>query len=180
MSDQREPVKILVFSASLRAESLNTRLATLAAASIERHGATADLASMRDFDAPSYDGDLEAAEGMPPGPQAFRERLAASHGFVIASPEYNASIPGVIKNAIDWVSRARPHPFNERHGLLVSASPSMVGGNRSEGGGGHQPEQCPAGPVHSAPGQWGGCWRRGRRARTGTARGPWPRRAPRI
>ncbi len=74
-----------MFSASLRAESLNTRLATLAADAIERHGATADLASMRDFDAPSYDGDLEAAGGMPPGPQAFRERLESSHGFVIAS-----------------------------------------------------------------------------------------------
>ena len=50
---------------------------------------------------------------------------------MIASPEYNASIPGVLKNAIDWVSRFRPQPFHERHGLLLSASPSMVGGNRS-------------------------------------------------
>ena len=130
MSDQREPVKILVFSASLRAESLNTRLARLAANAIERHGATADLGSMRDFDAPSYDGDLEAADGMPRGARTLRERLEAAHGFVIASPEYNASMPGVLKNAIDWVSRARPQPFNERHGLLLSASPSMVGGNR--------------------------------------------------
>jgi chromate reductase len=50
--------------------------------------------------------------------------------FVVASPEYNASFPGVLKNAIDWVSRFRPQPFNERHGLLISASPSMAGGNR--------------------------------------------------
>jgi NAD(P)H-dependent FMN reductase len=50
--------------------------------------------------------------------------------FVIASPEYNASMPGMLKNAIDWVSRYHPQPFNERHGLLLSASPSMVGGNR--------------------------------------------------
>ncbi len=48
----------------------------------------------------------------------------------MASPEYNASLPGVLKNAIDWVSRFDPQPFNERHGLLLSASPSMVGGNR--------------------------------------------------
>jgi chromate reductase, NAD(P)H dehydrogenase (quinone) len=130
MSDRREPVTILVFSASQRGESLNTRLARLAADAIERHGATADLASMREFDGPSYDGDVEASDGMPPGPQAFRERLEAAHGFMIASPEYNASMPGVLKNAIDWVSRARPQPFDERHGLLVSASPSMVGGNR--------------------------------------------------
>ena len=130
MTDQREPLKILVFSASLRAESLNTRLARLAVDAIERHGATADLGSMRDFDAPSYDGDVEASDGMPTGPQALRERLEAAHGFVIASPEYNGSMPGALKNAIDWVSRARPQPVNERHGLLLSASPSMVGGNR--------------------------------------------------
>lgn len=130
MSAQREPVKILVFSASMRAESLNTRLARLAADAIGRLGATADFASMRDFDGPSYDGDVEASGGMPPGPQAFRERTEAAHGFVIASPEYNAAMPGGLKNAIDWVSRARPQPFNERHGLLLSASPSMVGGNR--------------------------------------------------
>lgn len=130
MSDQREPLKILMLSASLRADSLNTRLARLAADALERHGATADLASMHDFDAPSYDGDAEAIDGMPPGPTAFRARLEAAQAFVIASPEYNASMPGVLKNAIDWVSRARPQPFNERHGLLLSASPSMVGGNR--------------------------------------------------
>lgn len=49
---------------------------------------------------------------------------------MIASPEYNASMPGVLKNSIDWVSRFSPQPFSERHGLLMSASPSMVGGNR--------------------------------------------------
>ena len=50
--------------------------------------------------------------------------------FVIASPEYNASMPGVLKNTIDWVSRIKPQPFNGRQGLLLSASPSMAGGNR--------------------------------------------------
>jgi len=49
---------------------------------------------------------------------------------VLASPEYNAAMPGVVKNVIDWVSRLRPQPFNEKQTLLVSASPSMVGGNR--------------------------------------------------
>ena len=50
---------------------------------------------------------------------------------MIASPEYNASMPGVLKNAIDWTSRHRPQPFHARHALLLSASPSMLGGNRS-------------------------------------------------
>jgi NAD(P)H-dependent FMN reductase len=121
---------VLVFAASLRADSLNARLAALAARTLEVGGVTADLASMRDFDAPSFDGDVEGAEGLPPGAERFRERLELANAFVIASPEYNASIPGVLKNAIDWVSRARPQPFNEQHGLLLSASPSMVGGNR--------------------------------------------------
>jgi NAD(P)H-dependent FMN reductase len=126
----REPVRFLVFSASLRAESLNSRVARLAARTIERHGGSVDLASMADFDAPSYDQDVEQSDGFPSSVEQFRRRLEATDAFVIASPEYNASMPGVLKNAIDWVSRCRPQPFNARHGLLLSASPSMVGGNR--------------------------------------------------
>jgi NAD(P)H-dependent FMN reductase len=126
----REPVHFLVFSASLRADSLNSKLARLAARVIEEQGGSADLASMSDFDAPSYDNDVQDSEGFPPGAEEFRRRLEANDAFVMVSPEYNSSMPGVIKNAIDWVSRFRPQPFNERHGLLLSASPSMVGGNR--------------------------------------------------
>ncbi len=133
MSDAgpREPVRFLVFSASLRGDSLNTRLARLAAESIGAGGGEVDLASMRDFDAPSYNDDVERAEGFPAGAHEFRSRLQANDALVIASPEYNASMPGVLKNAIDWASRFRPQPFHERHTLLLSASPSMVGGNRS-------------------------------------------------
>jgi chromate reductase, NAD(P)H dehydrogenase (quinone) len=126
----REPVHVLVFSASMRGDSLNSRLARLAAATVEAHGGDVDLASMVEFDAPSYDGDVQASDGFPAGAEEFRRRLERADAFVVASPEYNASIPGALKNAIDWVSRFRPQPFNERHGLLVSASPSMVGGNR--------------------------------------------------
>jgi chromate reductase len=126
----REPLLFLVFSASLQADSLNTRLAQLAAKSIEAHGAKVDLASMREFEAPSFDADVERDEGLPSGAERFRRRLEDADAFVIASPEYNSSIPGVLKNAIDWVSRYTPQPFNEHHGLLLSASPSMIGGNR--------------------------------------------------
>ncbi len=124
------PVRLLVFSASLRADSFNTRLALLARAVAERHGAVVDFATMREFDGPSYDQDLEARDGIPPGSRELNRRVEATDAFVIASPEYNASIPGHLKNAIDWVSRVRPQPFNARHGLLMSASPSMAGGNR--------------------------------------------------
>ena len=126
----RETVHFLVFSASLRTDSLNSRLAHLAAATIEAEGGNVDLASMVEFDTPSYDGDLESSEGPPAGAEEFRRRLEHADALVVASPEYNASMPGVLKNLIDWVSRFRPQPFNERHGLVMSASPSMAGGNR--------------------------------------------------
>lgn len=123
-------LKVLVFAASLRADSLNGKLAALAARVAEEYGATVDRASMRDFDVPLYDGDAEAAEGIPPGADELRRRLLESDAFILASPEYNGSMPGTIKNLIDWTSRFRPQPFDGRHGLLMSASPSLAGGNR--------------------------------------------------
>jgi NAD(P)H-dependent FMN reductase len=122
--------RVIVFAASLRADSLNKKLATLAARLAEQAGAVVDHASMRDFDVPLYDGDLETAAGIPPGAHALRRRLLESDAFIVSSPEYNGSMPGVLKNLIDWTSRFRPQPFDGRHGLLLSASPSLVGGNR--------------------------------------------------
>lgn len=121
---------MLVFGASLRAASLNRTFAALAARSAEAAGATVDVASMREFDAPSYDGDAEAAGNVPAGALEFRRRLEANDAFIIASPEYNGSMPGLLKNLVDWTSRFRPQPFDGRHGLLLSASPSLAGGNR--------------------------------------------------
>ena len=123
-------LKVLVFAASLRADSLNQKLALLAARAAEQAGASVDIASMRDFDVPLFDGDREKSEGIPAGAQEFRRRLLANDAFVVASPEYNASMPGTIKNLIDWTSRFQPQPFDGRHGLLLSASPSLAGGNR--------------------------------------------------
>ena len=123
-------VRVLLFAASLRADSLNARLIRVARGIIESRGATIVEASMRDFDCPSYDGDLESSDGLPQGAQNFRERLLACDAFLLAAPEYNGSMPGLLKNAIDWTSRFRPQPFNGRQGFLMSASPSMAGGNR--------------------------------------------------
>ncbi len=125
MNKQNEPLRFLVISASLRNDSLNTRLAKLAAQVIEKNGNKADLASMSDFDCPSYNQDIEVQSAIPAGAQEFRKRILANNAFVIASPEYNGSMPGLLKNAIDWVSRFRPQPFNEHHALLMSASPSI-------------------------------------------------------
>jgi chromate reductase, NAD(P)H dehydrogenase (quinone) len=129
-SESRRPISLLVFGASLRRESLNVRLAQLAAVTIEANGGEVDLASMSDFDTPPYDADAQDSEGFPAGAQAMCRRLERADGFVIAAPEYNASMPGMLKNTVDWVSRFSPQPFNELNGLLLSASPSMVGGNR--------------------------------------------------
>jgi NAD(P)H-dependent FMN reductase len=127
---KRGAITLLVFGASLRDGSLNDKLADLAARCLTHRGVTVDRATMRDFECPAYDGDVEARGDFPAPAHAFCKRLQAADGFVIASPEYNASMPGHLKNAIDWVSRFRPQPFNGRQGLLLSASPSMVGGNR--------------------------------------------------
>ena len=123
-------LNVLVVAASLRAESLNARLAALAAGVARASGADVDHASMREFDVPSYDGDVETAEGIPNGAGEFQRRIAACDAFIIASPEYNGSMPGFFKNLIDWTSRFRPQPFDGKQGLLLSASPSMIGGNR--------------------------------------------------
>ncbi|HEX9986283.1 MAG TPA: NAD(P)H-dependent oxidoreductase [Thermoanaerobaculia bacterium] len=123
-------VRVLLFAASLRKDSWNDRLAAVAARILEARGVEVERAAMSDFDCPSYDQDDEQADGIPAGAQRFRDRLLACDAFLIASPEYNGSMPGVLKNAIDWVSRFRPQPFNGRQAFLLSASPSMAGGNR--------------------------------------------------
>ncbi|MFG2976525.1 NADPH-dependent FMN reductase [Streptomyces sp. NPDC048331] len=121
---------VLVLSGSSRSGSVNVRLGSLVAGLVTLAGATAEAVTLGDFPMPPYDGDAEAEEGLPEGALALRERIGAAQALIIASPEYNASVPGVLKNAIDWVSRYRPQPFKDKQTLLVSASPSMVGGNR--------------------------------------------------
>ena len=130
--NSRQPgaLEFLVLSASRRADSLNTKLAGLAAARIAQAGAKVELTTIKEFDVPAYDRDEELAEGMPAGAERFIEKLQGAQALVLVSPEYNASMPGLLKNLIDWVSRRRPQPFDTLQTLLMSASPSMAGGNR--------------------------------------------------
>src|SRR6516165_9146617 len=93
---------IVAISGSLRAKSFNTMLLRAAVAAAPP-GATFDVASIRDV--PLYDGDVEAATGAPPAVAALRAKIAAADGLLLATPEYNGSIPGVLKNAVDWMSR---------------------------------------------------------------------------
>jgi chromate reductase, NAD(P)H dehydrogenase (quinone) len=129
-SDGTRPLNVLVFGASLRRGSLNDRLAGLAQQVVESRGARVDRGTMAEFDCPSYDGDIESEGTIPEPAKELCRRLKAADAVVISSPEYNASMPGVLKNLIDWTSRIRPQPFNDKQCLLLSASPSMVGGNR--------------------------------------------------
>ena len=128
-ADARD-VSFLVLSGSARADSLNTKLARLAAETITANGGRVDFATMNDFDMPHYNGDHEDDSGIPQAADDLRRRMEATDAFILASPEYNGSMAGLVKNAVDWVSRFRPQPFHGRHAMLVSASPSMVGGNR--------------------------------------------------
>ena len=128
--EARRPIKCLVFGASLRDGSLNNRLAALAADVAQQQGAIIDRANMRDFECPPYDGDVEEGQGLPAPARELCRRIKEADAFIVSSPEYNASMPGHLKNAIDWASRSRPQPFNGHQALLMSASPSMVGGNR--------------------------------------------------
>lgn len=124
-------MKILVLAGSMRAASLNKKLAKLAAGALSRAGAEPDLADFREFEMPLYDGDLEVASGVPTGARALAARLQAAGSFCLVTPEYNHSIPGTVKNAIDWLSRIRPSPLANVPALVMSASPGLAGGSRA-------------------------------------------------
>ncbi|GEJ55422.1 NADPH-dependent FMN reductase [Anaeromyxobacter diazotrophicus] len=123
-------MKILAFAASLRRGSLNRKLIALAAEVARTAGAEVDLAEFREFELPIYDGDLDASAGLPPGAQELKRRLDQAAAVLLAAPEYNYSVAGPLKNAIDWVSRARPMPWRGKSIYLLSASPSPMGGIR--------------------------------------------------
>jgi len=96
---------VLVFAGSLRAASLNKKLARMAAELAREAGADATFIDLKDYPLPVYDGDLESASGLPANARKLKDLFIAHDAFVIACPEYNAGITGALKNVIDWVSR---------------------------------------------------------------------------
>jgi NAD(P)H-dependent FMN reductase len=123
-------MRLLAFAASLRQGSLNRKLLQVAVAAARRQGAEVDEHPFADFVFPYYDGDVEAAGGMPEAVARLGRLIAASDGLLIAAPEYNFSMPGTLKNTIDWVSRIRPSPLRGQWAWLLSTSSGMVGGIR--------------------------------------------------
>jgi chromate reductase, NAD(P)H dehydrogenase (quinone) len=120
-------VTIIGISGSLRRQSFNTALLR-AAAELMPAGAQLEIASIEAI--PLYNYDVEATEGIPPAVAQLKDRIAAAHGLLLATPEYNNAMPGVLKNAIDWLSRPSadiPRVFGGRPVALLGASPGPYG-----------------------------------------------------
>jgi len=129
-------VRILAFAGSTRAGSFNKKLVRIAAAGARAAGAEVTVLDLADCPLPLYDGDLEARAGLPDGAARLRRLIADHAGLLISTPEYNGSVPGVLKNAIDWASRPVPGEpplvcFAGKAAALVSASPGALGGARA-------------------------------------------------
>ena len=130
-------VKILAFAGSLRKDSYNKKLVKVAAEGARGAGAEVTLIDLKDFPLPVYDGDDEAEKGLPDNARKLKKLFLEHHGLLIASPEYNSSISGVLKNVLDWVSRSetKDEPvlacYNNKVAALLSASPGALGGLRA-------------------------------------------------
>ncbi len=128
------PPKILAFAGSLRQGSFNKRLVSCAAAAAEREGAEVTVIDLADYPLPLFDEDLEA-RGVPENATKLKAMMMETDGFLIASPEYNSSLSGALKNMIDWASRpaegeAPLAAFAEKTAVIMSASPGGLGGLR--------------------------------------------------
>lgn len=115
---------ILTFAGSLRKESFNKRLARIAAARAEAAGARVTSIDLRDFPLPLFDEDLEREQGLPANARRLKDLFLANQGLLLASPEYNSSISGVLKNTIDWVSR--PETGQPRLGCFVGKTAALL------------------------------------------------------
>src|SRR5271163_1538776 len=130
-------LKILVIPGSLRTGSHNAKLAAAAAYQLAQANVEVTRLSLADFPLPMYDGDLQTKSGVPKHAVNLKRMIAAHHGVLLVTPEYNSSVPPLLKNAIDWVTRvqdpheARGQVFRERPFAIAAASQSRLGGTRA-------------------------------------------------
>jgi chromate reductase, NAD(P)H dehydrogenase (quinone) len=130
-------LKILVIPGSLRTGSLNAKLAAAAAHQFAQAGADVTRISLDDFPLPLYDADLQTKSGVPKNAVNLKRMIGGHHGVLIVTPEYNSSVPPLVKNTIDWVTRvqdvqeARGQVFRERAFAIAAASESRLGGVRA-------------------------------------------------
>jgi chromate reductase len=125
---EEDPLTMLAIAGSLREKSFN--LALMRELVGLAPGGMTIVESSSIGNLPHYDGDLETASGVPSGAAQLGQMIADADCVVIVSPEYNTSIPGVLKNAIDWVSRVPGGPFANKPVLIMSVSPGAFGGVR--------------------------------------------------
>ncbi len=127
--------KILAFAGALRKDSMNKKTVLVAADGAKNAGADVTYIDLKDYPLPVFDGDIESETGLPDNALALQELMVAHNGFLIASPEYNSSVSGALKNVIDWTSR----PSGDRKAgecysgkvcSIMSASPGGLGGLR--------------------------------------------------
>jgi NAD(P)H-dependent FMN reductase len=129
--------KILVVPGSLRTGSHNAKLAAQAAYAFAQAGVEVTRLSLADYPLPIYDGDLQAKSGVPKNAINLKRMMAAHHGILLVTPEYNSSVPPLLKNAIDWISRVqdvherRGQVFRERPFAIAAASEGRLGGTRA-------------------------------------------------
>lgn len=127
--------RILTFAGSLRKDSFNKKLVSIAAQGAREAGAEVTVIDLKDFPLPVFDQDYEAEQGMPETGKRLKKLFIEHDGLLIAAPEYNSSITAVLKNTIDWVSRPAPGEpplvaFKGKVATLMSASPGALGGLR--------------------------------------------------
>jgi chromate reductase len=128
--------KLLVIAGSTRTAAFSKQLARATCRLAERAGHTATFVDLREHAMPLYDGDLEAAEGLPPAAVQLRGLLKAHDAVLVVTPEYNASLPAVLKNTLDWLSRpyaAEPgvSVWKGKVAALLASSPGALGGLRA-------------------------------------------------
>ena len=129
-------VKVLTFSGSTRDGSYNKMLVREAGDMARQAGAKVTAIDLKDFPMPFYDADLEAKQKLPPSAKRLRQLMIDSDAIIISTPEYNASLPAVLKNALDWASRGEDgkpsrDAFKGKKFALMSASPGGLGGSRA-------------------------------------------------
>lgn len=130
-----EKPRILAFAGSTRKESLNKKLVRIAARGAEQAGGDVTVIDLADYPMPLFDEDLETEKGMPEAASRLKKLFFEHQGLLLACPEYNSSITGVLKNAIDWLSRREEGEeglaaFKGKVAALMSASPGGLGGLR--------------------------------------------------
>ena len=118
---------LLGISGSLRTGSFNTALINEAARLF-----APDTFILADIRFPLYDGDLEDSDGIPDIVTALHEQIMAADAVIISTPEYNSNISGVLKNALDWLSRSKPHPWAGKPVAILSAAAGRSGGARTQ------------------------------------------------